>query len=147
MAAREAAAAARASVVGARSRLNELVLRSPLDGVVLLRNFEPGELALSGQAVLTLGNPDKLWMRVYVPAPELGRVQRGAPVDVHLTGFPATYKGRVVEISTRAEFTPRAALTEEERANIVFGVKIALDPTGGVLKAGLPADARITARN
>jgi HlyD family secretion protein len=49
----------------------------------------------------------------------------------------------VTEISPRAEFTPRAALTEEERASLVFGVKIALDPTGGILKPGLPADATI----
>ena len=48
----------------------------------------------------------------------------------------ARFPGRVVEIATQAEFTPRAALTEEERANLVFGVKIALDPTGGALKAG-----------
>jgi HlyD family secretion protein len=147
VAAREAAVAARAGVLAARSRLNELILTSPLTGVVLLRNFEPGELALPGQPVMTLGDPDRLWMRVYIPAPQLGRVRRGAPVDVHLTGFKGTFKGRVVEIATRAEFTPRAALTEEERANIVFGVKIDLDPTGGVLKAGLPADARIAAQD
>jgi HlyD family secretion protein len=51
----------------------------------------------------------------------------------------------VVSIATNAEFTPRAALTEEERANLVFAVKIALDPTGGALKAGLPVDVRIAA--
>ena len=118
-------------------------ITAPVTGVVLLRNFEVGELAQPGQAVLTLGNPDSLWMRVYVAAPEMGRLRRGAPVEVRLTGFKDTYHGRVTEIATRAEFTPRAALTEEERANIVFGVKITLEPTGGVLKAGLPADARI----
>jgi HlyD family secretion protein len=147
VAAREAAAAARATVTAARSRLRELTLLSPIDGVVLLRNFEPGELAQPGQPVVTLGNPDSLWMRVYVAAPELGRVRLGAPVEVRITGMKRIFRGRVVEIATRAEFTPRAALTEEERANIVFGVKIALDPTGGVLKAGLPADARIHARD
>lgn len=147
VAAREAVTAARAMALGARSRLRELVLTAPVTGVVLLRNFEVGELAQPGQAVVTLGNPDSLWMRVYVAAPELGRLRRGAPVEVHLTGFKDTYRGRVTEIATRAEFTPRAALTEEERANIVFGVKIALAPTGGVLKAGLPADASIEARN
>jgi HlyD family secretion protein len=49
----------------------------------------------------------------------------------------------VVEIASHAEFTPRAALTEEEQANLVFGVKVALAPTGGALKAGLPAEARV----
>ena len=146
-AAREAAVAARAGARAAASRLRELVLVAPTNGVVLLRNFELGELAMPGQAVMTLGNPDSLWMRVYVAAPQMGRVRRGAAVDVHSTGFPRVFKGHVVAIATRAEFTPRAALTEEERANIVFGVKIALDPTGGALKAGLPADARIAAQD
>jgi HlyD family secretion protein len=143
VAASQAASAARASVVAARSRLRELVLVAPVSGVVLLRNFEPGELAGPNQAVVTLGNPDSLWLRVYVPAPDLARIARGAAVDVHLTGVRETFQGRVVEIGTRAEFTPRAALTEEERANIVFPVKIALDASHGILKAGLPADARI----
>ncbi len=144
VAAREAVAAARAALSGARSRLRELVLTAPASGVVLLRSFEVGELALAGQPVLTLGNPDSLWMRVYVAAPDMGRVRLGAPVEVHLTGFgKRVFKGRVVEIATRAEFTPRAALTEEERANLVFAVKVVLDPSDGVLKAGLPADAII----
>jgi HlyD family secretion protein len=143
-AAREAAAAARAQLVAARSRLGELILTAPIPGVVLLKNFEPGELVQPGQAVLTLGDPDSLWIRVYVAAPEIGRVRLGAPVEVHLTGFGKRgFPGRVVEIATRAEFTPRAALTEEERANLVFGVKVALAPSAGVLKAGLPADAII----
>jgi HlyD family secretion protein len=147
VAAREAVSAARATALAAHSRLRELVLTAPVTGLVLLRNFEAGEIAQPGQPVVTLGNPDSLWMRVYIAAPEMGRVRRGAPVEVRLTGFKDTYRGRVTEIATRAEFTPRAALTEEERANIVFGVKIALSPTGGVLKAGLPADARIAAGN
>ena len=142
-AARQAATAARATLVAARSRLRELVLVAPTSGVVLTRNFEPGELAGPNQAVVTLGNPDSLWLRVYVAAPDLARITRGAAAEVHLTGVARTFQGRVVEIGTRGEFTPRAALTEEERANIVFPVKIALDPTGGILKAGLPADARV----
>jgi membrane fusion protein YbhG len=146
MAAREAAEAARAAVEAARSRLRELVLTAPVSGVVLLENFEIGELALVGQPIVTLGNPDSLWIRVYVPATELGRVVRGARAELRLTGFgKRVFGGRVVEIATRAEFTPRVALTEEERSNLVFAVKLVLDPSGGVLKAGLPADVVIHA--
>ena len=145
-AARDAAAAATAQLAGARSRLGELYLVAPADGVVLLRNFEPGEVAGPGAPLVTLGNPDSLWMRVYIAAPRLGAVRLGAPVEVTSRGAPGKrFAGRVVEIASRAEFTPRAALTEEERSNIVFGVKVALDPTGGALKAGLPADAFIRA--
>ena len=78
-AARQGATAAAAQLAGARSRASELVLTAPQDGVVLLRNFEPGELAPPNVAVLTLGDPEKLWMRVYVAAPRLGLVSPGRP--------------------------------------------------------------------
>lgn len=145
VAARQSAAAARASVAAAASRLRELVLVAPVSGVVLLRNYEPGELVPPNLPVLTLGNPDSLWIRAYVPAPQITRIRRGSAATVHLSGDKRTFPGRVIEIATQAEFTPRAALTEEERANIVFAVKIVLDPSDGALKAGVPADAVIEA--
>jgi HlyD family secretion protein len=146
VAARQASEAANASMMGARVRLRELVLMAPTHGVVLLRNFEPGELVGAGLPVVTLGNPDSLWVRVYVAAPLVSRIRRGSEAQVHLGGGDKRrFPGRVSEISTKAEFTPRAALTEEERANIVFAVKIMLAPSNGQLKAGLPADAVIQA--
>ena len=143
-AAHEATAAARAGLDAARSRQNELVLLAPCSGVVLLKNFEVGELVSAGQPVITLGDPERLWMRVYVAAPRITDVVRGARADVQLShDSPLRFTGTVSTIASEAEFTPRAALTEEERANLVFGVKIDLDPSGGRLKAGLPADAFI----
>ncbi len=119
------------------------MLTAPRSGVVLLVNYRAGELVPPSMPVVTLGDPDSLWMRVYVAAPKLTRVHLGAPVEVRPIGIHRPYRGRVVSIATEAEFTPRAALTEEEQANLVFGVKLVLDRTGGALKAGLPADARI----
>jgi HlyD family secretion protein len=143
-AAREAASAARGQLAAARSRLGELVLTAPSHGVVLLKNFEAGELAMPGQPIVTLGDPDSLWVRVYVGAPEIGRVRLGSRAEVIATGFGShTFPGRVVFIATQAEFTPRAALTEEERNNLVFAVRIAVEPTGGALKPGLPVEVRI----
>ena len=142
-AAREGATAAVAQLAGARSRAGELVLIAPSDGVVLLANFDAGEIVPPGIAVVTLGRPDSLWLRVYIAAPRLADVHLGAPVDVRPVGSKQTYPGRVVTIASVAEFTPRAALTEEEQANLVFAVKVALARSGGVLKAGVPADARI----
>ena len=144
-AAQEGAAAARAQLAGAQSRANELVLTAPRKGVVLLVNYVAGELVPPSAPLVTLGDPDSLWMRVYVAAPLLTRLRLGAPVEVRPIGVRKPFTGRVVSISSQAEFTPRAALTEEEQANLVFGVKLALDRTGGALKAGLPADARIQA--
>ncbi|MGH7742222.1 MAG: HlyD family secretion protein [Candidatus Eiseniibacteriota bacterium] len=142
-AARAAAQAANASAAGARSRSQELVLTAPADGVVLLRNANRGEVVGPGAPVYTLGDPERLWIRVYVGAPLLPRVRRGAHASIRVNGVARDFPGRVIEIATRAEFTPRAALTEEERSNLVFGVKVAIDSTDGVLKPGLPADVTI----
>ncbi len=142
-AAQQGATAAMAQLAGARSRANELVLTAPRAGVVLMTNYDAGELVPPSAAVLTLGDPDSLWMRVYVAAPKLTKLRVGALAEVRPVGVKQPFHGRVVSIANEAEFTPRAALTEEEQANLVFGVKLTLDRTGGALKAGLPADARI----
>ena len=136
--------AADAGLQSARSRASELVLIAPISGVVLLKNVEQGEVVAPNIPLVTLGNPEAIWMRVYIAAPKVVRVRLGDKAEVTVQGGRGrAFPGRVVEIATRAEFTPRAALTEEERSNLVFGVKVALDPTGGILKPGLPADARI----
>jgi len=145
-AARKAAEAAKAGLSSAMSKARELVLTAPISGVVLVKSVEQGEVVGPAIPILTLGDPAKLWMRVYIAAPEVVHVRLGDRVEVTVLGERRTFPGRVVEVATRAEFTPRAALTEEERANIVFGVKVALDPQNGQLKPGLPADARILPR-
>lgn len=144
-AAERGAQAARAQLAGAQSRAGELVLTAPRAGVVLLVNREPGELVPPSSPVLTLGDPDSLWLRVYVGAPLMTRLRLGADAEVRPIGVKRPFPARVVSIATRAEFTPRAALTEEEQANLVFAVKLVLAPSGGALKAGLPADVRIAA--
>jgi len=142
-AAKQGATAALAQLAGAQSRANELVLTAPRSGVVLLVNYRTGELVPPNSAVLTLGDPDSLWMRVFVAAPLLTKLRLGATAEVRPIGAKQPYAGHVVSIASEAEFTPRAALTEEEQANLVFGVKLKLAKSGGALKAGLPADARI----
>jgi len=142
-AANQGATAALAQLAGAQSRARELLLTAPRSGLVLLVNYRAGELVPPNSPVLTLGDPDSLWMRVYVGAPLLTKLRIGSAAEVRPIGATQPYPGRVVSISSAAEFTPRAALTEEEQANLVFGVKLVLAKSGGALKAGLPADVRI----
>ena len=143
-AAREGAEAARGALFSSRAKARELILTAPVDGVVLLKNVEQGEVVGPGVALFTIGDPKRLWMRCYLSTPEVARVRIGSPAEVSVLGWKGrVFHGRVVEIATRAEFTPRAALTEEERASVVFGVKIDIDPSDGILKPGLPADALI----
>jgi HlyD family secretion protein len=79
-------------------------------------------------------------VRVYLSTRVLPGVREGDHAVARLDGYPAhPIPGRVVAISPRAEFTPRIALTEEERADLLFGVKVALSDTTGLLRPGLPA--------
>jgi HlyD family secretion protein len=113
---------------------------APEDGVVLTRYANAGEALASGSPVVSLGLVRRPWIRAYVGDLAVARVRRGDPVVVRLDGYDRTFAGRVVDIASQAEFTPRAALTERERADLVFGIKVELDSgdAGGRLKAGMP---------
>jgi membrane fusion protein YbhG len=135
---------ARAALASARAVAGDLVLVAPVNGNVLSRNAEPGEMLVPGQAAITLSQTDAPYTRVYVPTRELPLVHTGQTATARLDGFPdRPFRGRVVAISQTAEFTPRIALTEKERADLVFGVKVTLEDTTGMLKAGLPATVEI----
>ena len=132
-------AAARAALQGAVAIRDELVIVAPTDGVILTRYAEPGEALTAGAPVVSLGEVTRPWVRAYVSELLLPRIRLGTKVRVHADGYPdSTFAGTIVEISPQAEFTPRAALTERERADLVFGIKVALTDPGGRLKPGLP---------
>jgi HlyD family secretion protein len=87
-----------------------------------------------------LADLENLTLTVYVPQPDLGRVTLNQEVEVKVDAYPDVFYGRVSQIASRAEFTPSNVETREERVNMVFAVKIALDNTDGRLKPGMPAD-------
>lgn len=139
-AARAAVSTARALVAMAEATLTDLVLLAPVDGVVLGRYVEPGEVLAAGLPAVSLGDPRRPWIRVYVAARVLATVRLGQHAALSLEGLPnRTFDAKVVAIATQAEFTPRVALTEQERADMMFGVKLEVSDTTGILKAGLPA--------
>jgi HlyD family secretion protein len=136
--------AARAGLDATRAILDQLVVTAPVDGVILVRYAEPGEAVAAGAPVLGLGVVHDPWIRAYIGERAIARVAVGRPVRVRVDGYPdTTFPGRISEIATRAEFTPRAALTERERADLVFAIKVRVDDAGGRLKAGMPVDVVI----
>jgi HlyD family secretion protein len=146
-AARAAVASARAQLGMAEAAAGDLVLTAPTDGRVLGRHAEPGEVLPAGVPVVSLGDPRDAWIRVYVAAPLFSAIQVGDIVPVTIDGVPdREFQARVTSLATEAEFTPRVALTEDERADLLFGVRLQLSDTTGTLKAGLPATARFSAR-
>ena len=140
--ARAQLAAAEAALVQARARLADARLESPMDGVVLRKNLEPGATASPGVPIVTLIDPSDLWVRAYVPETDLGRVRVGQPARISVDAFPGlAFEGRVTEVAAEAEFTPRNVQTQKERVNLVFRVKVAIANPDGRLKPGMPADA------
>ncbi len=145
-AARAEVASARALLAATEAIAQDLVLTAPVAGTVISRNAEPGELLAAGESALTLGESAAPYVWVYVPTRLLPRVRQGQLVRARLDGYPERpIDGRVVAISPEAEFTPRIALTEQERADLVFGVKVALADTTGLLRPGLPATVELEA--
>ena len=94
--------------------------------------------------VVAIGLVHAPWVRAYVGEPFIARLRVGQDVRLRVDGYPdTTFAGRIVEIAPRAEFTPRVALTERERADLVFAIRVAIDDAGGRLKAGMPVELDI----
>jgi multidrug resistance efflux pump len=121
----------------------ELVVSAPAAGVIEAMDLRPGDLVAPNQAVATILERDQLWVRVYVPEPQLGQVHLGQPAAVSIDTFPhRTFPGRVVEVRQQGEYTPRNIQTPEQRSDQVFGVKVRIDPAPE-LKAGMAATVRL----
>jgi len=130
------------------TQISNYTLYSPMEGVVLIRNAEVGEIALPGMSLLTLGDLSRVWMKVYITEPDLGRVKLGQKARVTTDAFPdKPHWGRVSWISEQAEFTPKNVQTRDERARLVYAVKILLDNPDQALKPGMMADAEILLGN
>jgi HlyD family secretion protein len=135
---------ARASLEAAEQAASDLVLVAPVNGVVMLRTAEPGEVIAAGMTAMTIGELAAPYVRIYVNQLLLPGVKLGARAEGVLDGIPETrFIGSVVAINPKAEFTPRVALTDDERADLLFGVKVAFRDSAGVLKPGLPITVRI----
>lgn len=121
-----------------------LKVKSPIDGVVTVRTVEPGAVVASGKTLLTLVNPDTVYLRGYIPGGEIGKVRVGQPAKVFLDSSPnQALSAHVNEIDPQASFTPENIYFRQERVKQVFGVKISIDNPGGFAKPGMPADAEI----
>ena len=135
---------ARAALKQIEVQLGELEVTAPANAFVEVLQVRPGELINPNAPVATLVEVDRLWVRVYVPEPEKGNVQLGKEVSVGVDTFPGEhFRGRIEEIASRGEFTPRNVQTRDERDHQVFGLRVRLDNPGRRLSAGMAADVTI----
>jgi len=139
---------ARAALQLAKTQLGYATVVSPLTGVVLSKNIEPGEYVAPGTAVVTVGDLVNVWLRAYIEETDLGRVKVGQRAWVTTDTDPGKkYPGRVSFISDEAEFTPKNVQTQKERVKLVYRIKIDITNPEMELKPGMPADAVIEARD
>jgi len=135
---------ARAQLAMTQTQLDDSVAVAPIDGVVLSKAAEVGQVVAAGTAILTLGDLEHPWLRAYIGETDLGRVKLGARVRVTTDSFPGKlYWGWVSFIASDAEFTPKQIQTVEERVKLVYRVKIGLPNPNHELKSNMPADAEI----
>jgi HlyD family secretion protein len=130
----------------AETRLKQAVLTAPMNGLVLAKHAEPGEMLSAGTPVVTVARMDEVWLRGYVPEADVGRVSIGQRARVTADAWPGrVLEGRVSFIAGEAEFTPKNVQTEKERVKLVYRIKITLPNSKGELKPGMPVDAVIVA--
>jgi HlyD family secretion protein len=136
-------ARSRANLALIDSQLADTVAASPVDGVVLVKAADVGEVLAPGTTVVTVGDIDHPWLRGYVNETDLARVKLGQKVKVTSDSSGKTYNGRVSFISSEAEFTPKQIQTQQERVKLVYRIKIDVENPGRELKSNMPVDAEI----
>jgi HlyD family secretion protein len=145
-------------IADARAQLNEAMARveqirvqlaegevtAPVNSVVEVVSVRPGDLLTPNQPVARLLERDQIWVRIYVPEPQLGLVKVGQRAKIVVDTFPKEpFDGTIEQINSEGEFTPRNIQSRDERAHQVFGVKVRIDNREGKLKPGMAADVTI----
>lgn len=127
-----------------RDRIRKCVITSPVAGTVLAKYSEAGEFAALGRALFKVADIDNIRLRAYITADQLTALKLGQQVRVFAdqgSSGRKEYAGTLIWISDKAEFTPKTIQTRDERANLVYAVKIAVE-NDGLIKLGMYGDIK-----
>ena len=136
----------KAQIAQVEDQMRRCVITAPASGTILSKYAEPGELASTGRALFKLGDLENMYLRAYVVAPQLTTLKIGQQVRVFADEGEKgrrEYAGTVSWISDQAEFTPKTIQTRDERANLVYAVKIAVR-NDGFIKRGMYGEVKIS---
>lgn len=133
-----------ANIAVLERQIKDGVINSPLDGMVVEKYMEPGEIAVQGGAVYKIADLANFWINIYVAETDLDRFKLGQEVFVRVDACPEAFAGKVAWVSPEAEFTPKNVQTRKARAELVYAVKIMLKNKDDVLKIGMPAEVYLT---
>jgi len=126
-------------------QIKNAVIKSPINGTVLGKYAEAGELAVQGKAIFKVADMSNMFLRAYITASQLTEIKIGQTVKVYSDMGKSDrreYQGVVTWIADKAEFTPKTIQTRDERANLVYAVKIAVR-NDGYVKKGMYGELRI----
>lgn len=134
-----------ARIAQLNDQIKKSVVRNPVDGVVLTRYAERGELTSYGKPLYKIADLQTMFLRVYLSGAQVPQVKIGEEVEVLIDGGKSR-KGRITWISAKAEFTPKIIQTREDRVSMVYGVKVQVNNQDGRLKIGMPGEMRLLKR-
>ncbi len=125
--------------------LEDMTIRSPIDGVVIEKVADVGEVVGAGATIVVLVDPNALYLKMFVSEVDVGKIALGMPARIYTDAYPdRPFRAKVCYVAQRAEFTPKEVETKEERVHHVFAVKLCpLDNSKGLLKLGMPAEGVI----
>jgi HlyD family secretion protein len=134
-----------AALAEVASILSDLTITAPTNGTITTRMVDVGEVVAAGAPLLELVDLDRLYLKVYVPEVQIGKVRLGLPAHVHTDAFPEQpFDATLRYIASKAEFTPKEVQTPDERVKLIYAVRLYLtDNPDHRLTPGLPADAII----
>ncbi len=125
----------------AQLQVDRSSVRTISGGTVVSLNAQPGEMVNPGTSVVTVADLSDLWVKIYIPETHLNLVSLGDKVRIKVDSYPnRDFIGQVVNIASKAEFTPKNVQTKEERVDTVFAVKVKVLEGWDELKPGMPAD-------
>jgi len=132
---------AQAALEAVRVQLGKATVRAPRNGVIVVRSVYTGEMAAPNMVALTLADLDSVTLTIYVPGSQLGEIGLGQTFNVRVDAFAdRVFLGVVTRISDQAEFTPRNVRSPDQRATLVYAVKLKLANPDHALKPGMPAE-------
>jgi HlyD family secretion protein len=134
---------ARANLALIDTQLSDTTAYSPVDGQVLVKSAEVGEVLAPGTTILTIGDVGHPWLRGYINETDRPRIKLGDKARVTTDQPGKVYWGRISFIASEAEFTPKQIQTQQERVKLVYRIKIDLDNSSGELKQNMPVDGEI----
>ena len=141
MDARAQLAEAQARAEQIKVQLAEGTVAAPAHAVVEVLPTRPGDLLVPNQVVARLLEKEQIWVRIYIPEPQLGLIRVGQKARIKVDTFQdREFSGVIEQINSQGEFTPRNIQSRDERNHQVFGVKVRIDNREGVLKPGMAAE-------